>query len=120
MIPAPLMINVVVGLVVIAKALAPGLNTMLFTSTELDSETEVMEEVLNVAVADGSFGTTPVSQLLVPLQSPEAGFDDHICADAGVPSPTSNKPRITVRTALRMMDEVVFFMDISKGCNMKL
>ncbi|PYK53836.1 MAG: hypothetical protein DME48_10225 [Verrucomicrobia bacterium] len=51
-IPVPLMVNVNGGVAVIVKALAPGLNTMLFTSVLAETKTPVVLDVANVAVSD--------------------------------------------------------------------
>jgi hypothetical protein len=69
--PAPLMVRIVLFGVEMVKALAPGLNTMLFTEALAESVTEVMAEVAKVAV---TVGTVIGFQLLPVFQSLKPGF----------------------------------------------
>ena len=68
----PLMVSSVPTPVLIAKALAPELNAMLFTSVLVESETSVVLETSKVAVSDGPFGTVAGVQLAAVFQLPLA------------------------------------------------
>ena len=52
MIPTPLRVSVRVGVAVMVNALAPGLNTIRFTSVSAEIETSVTEDESKVVVSD--------------------------------------------------------------------
>lgn len=73
-VPAPLTVNVNVGPAVIVNALAPGLNTMPFTSVLAEMETPLVLEDANVAVSNGPLGMVGGVQFAAWFQSPVAGL----------------------------------------------
>ena len=85
--PTPLMVKEmleVVRLTVIVNALAPGLNTMPFTSVLAERETPVVFEAANVAVSEGPLGTVGGVQFAALFQSPAAGLVFHVALPAKV------------------------------------
>src|SRR5207302_1852869 len=79
--PTPLMVNAN-ALSVIVNALAPALNTMLFTCIRLERERPVMLDVANVAVSVGELGTVAGIQLAAVFQSPVPGAAFHVAFPA--------------------------------------
>jgi hypothetical protein len=67
---------------VMAKALAPGLKTMLLTSVGAESETAVILEAEKVATSDAPLGTVLGLQLVAVFQSLLAGFPFHVALPA--------------------------------------
>src|SRR5206468_2979259 len=97
--PAPLIVNAK-ELSVIVNALAPELNTMLFTVIRLEREMPVMLDVANVAVSVGEFGTVPGVQLAAVFQSPVTGAAFHVALPAKLlPAAASKNSCTTVITA---------------------
>jgi hypothetical protein len=79
------MVRVVPGVAVIVKALAPELNTMLFTVALEESVMEVLLEVSKLAV---TVGTAFPDQFNTVFQSLENGFDSHVPeGGGGAPKP---------------------------------
>ena len=70
------------ALSVIVNALAPALNTMLFTCIRLERERPVMLDVANVAVSVGELGTVAGIQLAAVFQSPVPGAAFHVALPA--------------------------------------
>jgi len=64
------------------KALAPGSNTIPFTSVLSESETLVLLEIANVAVSDAPFGTVAGVQLAAVFQSGLVGLFFHVALPA--------------------------------------
>jgi hypothetical protein len=86
----PLMVSVSMGLGVIVNALAPGLNTIPFTSVLAEREMLVVLDVANVAVSDELSGMVDGVQLLAVFQSPEPGLVFHVALPAkAMPCPQS-------------------------------
>jgi len=80
--PAPLRVNVNVGLAVIVNALASALNTMPLTSVLAERDTPVVLEEANVAVSAEPLGGPPAVQLVAVFQSPVAGLAFHVALPA--------------------------------------
>ena len=79
MIPTPLMVKTVAGLVTMLKEVdEPGLKTMPFTSVLAESETAVRNDVLKVAVSAAPLGMVPALQFPAVFQSPLAGNWVHV------------------------------------------
>ena len=64
------------------NALAPGLNTIPFTSVSAERETPVVLDKANVAVSDGPLGTVFGIQFVAVFQSPVAGLACHVALPA--------------------------------------
>ena len=82
---APLIVTTiapVAGLGVMMNALAPGLNTMLFTSIDAVIETSVVLETPNVATSFGPLGTVAGVQLAAVFQSLLIGFRFQVALSA--------------------------------------
>ena len=77
-IPKPLMVKTNAGLVVIVKLLAPGLNTIVFTSVLAEREMSVQFEMANVAVLAAPLGTVGGIQFGTLFQSPLLGLGLHV------------------------------------------
>ena len=92
--PTPLIVNAN-ELSVIVNALAPELNTMLFTVIRLDRETPVMLDVANVAVSVTELGTVTGVQLAAVPQSPVAGAAFHVALPAKVVLPSASRNNST-------------------------
>ena len=88
--PMPLMVNAN-ELSVIVNALAPELNTMLFTVIRLERETPVMLDVANVAVSVGELGMVAGIQLAAVFQSPVAGAAFHVALPAKLVPPAASR-----------------------------
>ena len=74
MMPAPLMVSVTPGVLLMVKASAPGLKTMPSTSTRAEIKTSVTLEEAKVAVSAGPFGTVFGVQFAAVFQSPLVGL----------------------------------------------
>jgi hypothetical protein len=81
-IPAPLTVNVNMGPAAILNALAPGLNTMLFTCVLAEIETPVVLEDANVAVSEGPLGMVGGVQFAAWFQSLVGGLVFHVALPA--------------------------------------
>ena len=81
---------------VIVKALAPALNTMLFTCIRLERERPVMLDVANVAVSVGELGTVAGIQLAAVFQSPVPGAAFHVALPAKLMLAAANRNNSTV------------------------
>ena len=86
MIPVPLIISspapATLGETPKPKEAAPEVNTMLFTSTELEMNTSLCEEGPKVAISDGPLGGPPAVQLFGFSQAESCGDDSHVALPA--------------------------------------
>jgi len=99
--PTPLIVNAN-ELSVIVNALAPELNTMLFSCIWLERDTPVMLDVTNVAISVGELGMVAGIQLAAVFQSPVAGAAFHVALPAKLVLPaTSTNNRTTGMTMRR-------------------
>ena len=64
------------------KELEPGVNTMLFTSSDVETFTLVWKDAAKVATSEGPFGGPPVVQLLAFSQAESCGEDSHVALPA--------------------------------------
>src|SRR3954470_4348509 len=64
------------------KELALEANTMLFTSSDVETFTSVREDCANVAISDGPFGGPPGVQLLAFSQAESCGDDSQLALPA--------------------------------------
>jgi hypothetical protein len=94
-IPALLIVSTIApfaGLGVMVNALALGLNTMLFTSTDAVIETSVLLEILKVAMSAGPLGTVAGVQLagLLQLLSTGLAFQVALSAKTALSAPSES------------------------------
>ena len=87
MIPVPLIISspapqMTLGETPKWKEAAPEVNTMLFTSTELEMITSLCEEGPKVAISDGPLGGPPGVQLFGFSQVESCGDDSQVALPA--------------------------------------
>src|SRR5262249_58851077 len=103
--PVPLTAKMSSGLIVMVKALAPGLKTILSTSIAPDVLILVVPEAPKVAISDGPFGTVRGVQFAVVSHVPSRGVAFQVALPARA-SRVKEPVRITTITTLFFIELV--------------